>query len=73
MSNIRIKLLKALAQKELSYSYIMRDLNKHNKDKLETFMKVFKKTFDEANLENLENADKIALMSAIKAIDYELK
>ncbi len=33
-------------------------------------MKAFKKAFDEANLDDLENADKIALMSAMKAINY---
>lgn len=69
--NRRIQLLKIFAQEEPSYSAIMRDLNKNNKDKLEQFMKVFKQTFDDANLENLENADKIALLTAMKAINYK--
>jgi len=69
----RIELLKIFAQEELSYSAIMRDLNKNNKDELEIFMKTFKKAFDDSNLENLENADKIALMTAMKAIDYKAK
>jgi len=67
----RIQLLNIFAQEELSYSAIMRDLNKNDKDKLELFMKSFKKAFDEANIENLENADKIALMVAMKAINYK--
>lgn len=55
---------------ELSYSAIMRELNKNNKEDIEQFRRVFKKTFDEANIEGLENADKIALMTAIKSINY---
>ena len=69
----RIQLLKIFAQEEPSYSAIMRDLNKNNKEKLELFMQSFKKAFDEANLDNLENADKIALMTAMKAINYKDK
>lgn len=69
----RMKLLKIFAQDELSYSAIMRDLNKNNKKDLEKFMSIFKKSFDQANLEDLENADKIALLSAMKAIDYKAK
>jgi hypothetical protein len=69
--NIRIQLLNIFAEKELSYSAIMRDLNKNDKDKLELFMKQFKKSFDEAIIEDLEDPDKIALISAMKAINYE--
>jgi hypothetical protein len=69
--NRRVQLLKIFAQEELSYSAIMRDLNKNNKDELELFMKQFKKSFDEAIIEDLENPDKIALISAMKAINYE--
>lgn len=68
--NRRIQLLNILAQEELSYSAIMRDLNKNNKKDLEKFMIAFKEAFDEANIENLDNADKIALMTAMKAINY---
>jgi predicted transcriptional regulator len=57
---------------ELSYSAIMRDLNKNHKNDIEQFRIVFKKTFDEANINNLENADKIALIAAMKAIDYNI-
>lgn len=73
MKNRAIQLFKILAEKELSYSAIMRDLNKNDKDKLEKFMISFKKSFDEANIENLENADKIALITAIKEINYKDK
>lgn len=55
---------------ELSYSAIMRDLNKNNKENVEKFRTVFKKTFDEANIEGLEDADRIALVAAMKGIDY---
>lgn len=65
-----IDLIKNAEEVELSYSAIMRDLNKNNKDDIERFRSIFKKTFDEANIEGLENADKIALMAAIKGIDY---
>ena len=34
-------------------------------------MQSFKTAFDEANLDNLEDADKIALMTAMKAINYK--
>lgn len=73
MKNRVIQLFKVLAQEELSYSFIMRYLNKNDKDKLEIFMKSFKKSFDEANIDNLEDADKIALMSAMKEINYKGK
>lgn len=73
MKNRVIQLFKVLAQEELSYSFIMRYLNKNDKDKLEIFMKTFKKSFDEANIDNLEDADKIALMSAMKEINYKGK
>lgn len=70
----RVFLLRLLtAQEEPSYSAIMRDLNKNDKGKLEKFMVIFKKVFDEANLEELENADKIALMTAMKSINYKEK
>lgn len=69
----RLFLLKLLtAQEEPSYSAIMRDLNKNDKDNLEKFMSIFKKVFDEANLENLDDADKIALMTAMKSINYKM-
>lgn len=67
----RIQLLTIFAQEEPSYSAIMRDLNKNDKDQLEPFMQSFKTAFDEANLDNLEDADKIALMTAMKAINYK--
>ncbi len=69
-SSTEEELIKNAEDIELSYSAIMRDLNKNNKDDIERFRSIFKKTFDEANIEGLENADKIALMAAIKGIDY---
>ena len=67
----RIQLLKLCLKEEPSYSAIMRDIN-DDKEKLELFMSVYKKTFDEALRENLENFDNIALLSAMKAIDYKV-
>jgi len=56
---------------DLSYSYIMRELRKEDPDKLHKFMVVFKKAFDKAYVEELEDPDNIALMEALQAVDYE--
>lgn len=56
---------------DLSYSYIMRELRKGDGERRLTFQKVFKKTFDEALLEDVDEPAEIALMSAMKAIDYK--
>lgn len=73
LNDAEFNLLKNAEEVELSYSAIMRDLNKNHKDDVEKFMKVFKKSFDEANINGLEDADKIALISALKAISYNKK
>jgi len=57
---------------ELSYSYIIRKLRKENdNDRKWQFQIAFKNTFDKAISEKLENPEQIALMSAVKAIDYK--
>lgn len=74
MIESRLDILKALANKnelskqEFSYSSIMRNLRKEHSNKVVEFMKEFKKAFDAANEQNLENGEKIALMQAIKTI-----
>lgn len=55
---------------DLSYSYVMRDLRNNYPDKVTLFMKTFKDTFDAAIDDDLEDADSIALLTAIKKIDY---
>ena len=69
-SSLENELIKNAEDIELSYSAIMRDLNKNNKDDIEKFRLVFKKTFDEANIEGLEEPERIALIAAMKGINY---
>lgn len=58
-------------QADLSYSFVMRKLRKGDKDRLKTFMQVFKNTFDEAYDDDIENPEEPALLAALKAIDYK--
>jgi len=58
-------------QVDLSYSYIMRKLRKDDAERCKKFQKVFKKTFDAALYNELENPDIIALTIALKAIDFK--
>ena len=59
------------AKPELSYSYICRELNKKDVNALKVFQNCFKRSFDEAFLEGLENPEEIALIQAIQEVDYE--
>lgn len=54
----------------LSYTYIMRKLRKNSPEKINKFQTSFKKTFDKALDEGLENPVEIALMTAVKAINW---
>ena len=54
---------------DLSYSAIMREI-KDDKEKRKTFMVAFKKAFDAAVLNGIDNPDQIALFQAIKDTDY---
>jgi hypothetical protein len=57
---------------DLSYSYVMRELRKDNDDDRRLkFQKVFKKSFDRALYEDLDDPAEIALMTAIKAINFK--
>lgn len=66
-------LLRKTAAYELSYSYIMRKLRKADKDVVRQFQEVFKKNFDAALDDNLENPEKIALLAAIKETKQTVK
>ena len=54
---------------DLSYSYECRELRKNDKEKLQEFRKEFKKVFDEAFLDGLDNPEEIALMHVINKFD----
>jgi hypothetical protein len=54
---------------DFSYSYIVRELNKNNRDLAINFIKSFKKIFDEAYLSDIENFDKAALMETMQEND----
>ena len=56
---------------DITYSSAMRDLRHNQKDLVEPFMIFFKKAFDEAVLNDLEDPDRIALLQAIKETGYE--
>lgn len=58
-------------QADLSYSYIMRKLRKGDDDRRLTFQKEFKKSFDEALIEDVDDPAEVALTVAMKAIDYK--
>lgn len=55
----------------LSYSYVMRKLRKEDANKALKFQEAFKRVFDEAVKEDLENTEGLALMAGIKAVDFE--
>lgn len=55
---------------DLSYSYVMRELRKKDKGNVRKFQTVFRDSFYEALDQGLEDAEEIALMSALKAIDW---
>lgn len=56
---------------DLSYSYIMRKLRKGNSEKRIQFQQSFKKAFDEALLEDIDEPAEVALIVAMKDIDYK--
>lgn len=59
------------ANPDLTYSSVMRDLRHNDKYNVNNFMIAFKKAFDEAVLEELDDPDRIALTAALKEINYE--
>ena len=56
---------------DLSYSYVMRKLRKGDDDRRLKFQREFKKAFDRALYEDVEEPAEIALMVALKAIDFK--
>lgn len=56
---------------DLSYSFIMRGLRRNKSDKLSQFMKEYKKAFDEAYIEEIEDLEEAALMQAMQKIDLK--
>lgn len=57
---------------DLSYSYIMRQLRKAgDKERIRDFQKAFKDAFDEAYIEDVENADDVALLQAIQECNLQ--
>jgi hypothetical protein len=56
---------------DLSYSYVMRKLRKGDDDRRLKFQKAFKVAFDRALNEDVDEPAEIALMVAIKAIDFK--
>lgn len=56
---------------DLSYSYVMRKLRKGEDDQRLRFQKVFKDAFDRALIEDIDEPAEIALMVAMKAIDFK--
>jgi hypothetical protein len=63
----------SLANNDLSYSAVMRDLRKNNPDKINLFMKTFKIAFDEAIEADSDDADETSLIKALDAINYNAK
>lgn len=56
---------------DLSYSYVMRELRKGDSDRKLKFQKAFKKYFDEALYEDVDDPSSVALTAAMKDIDFE--
>jgi hypothetical protein len=56
---------------DLSYSYVMRKLRKGDDDRRLKFQKAFKTAFDRALYEDVEEPAEIALMVAMKAINFK--
>lgn len=72
----RIDLLRCLLKEagkstDISYSATMRELHKKHPDKVRDFMTSYKQAFDQALIEKLEDAQQLALMEAIKTIDFK--
>jgi hypothetical protein len=72
----RYQLLQSLANNEITdanvgYSTVMRMLRTNHKDLVKPFMMCFKKAYDNAWLEGLDNPAELALMEALKRIGVE--
>jgi hypothetical protein len=56
---------------DLSYSYLMRKLRKGDPERRLEFQRVFKDSFEEALEEDLEEPESVALVAAMKVIDFK--
>jgi protein associated with RNAse G/E len=58
---------------DLSYSFVMRELRKEDKEKAKEFQKSFKKAFDEGYLagEDVDNLHQLCLIQALKENDID--
>jgi hypothetical protein len=56
---------------DISYTYVMRDLRKKDKESAKKFQIIFKDIFEEALDNGIENPEKVALMEALQQIDFE--
>jgi hypothetical protein len=61
----------AKKDKEVSYSQMLRDLRKNDKDKLISFEKSFKDAFDKAFIDGEDEPAKLALIKALESVDIE--
>lgn len=73
MMQSRLDILKSLLKKadfnsDFSYSATMRKIRKEHPEKVVEFMNAFKRAFDEAQNDEIENIEQVALMQAIKSI-----
>lgn len=56
---------------DLSYSYVLRLLRKGDDDRRLKFQKAFKKAFDEALYADIDEPAAVALLVALKVIDFK--
>lgn len=56
---------------DLSYSYVMRQLRKGDEERRVKFQKAFKEAFDEALYADVEEPAAVALMVAMRAINFK--
>lgn len=73
MIQSRFDILKSFLKKsnpdhDFSYSATMREIRKKHPEKLSVFMDAFKQAFDAAQDTEMEGAEQVALMQAIKSI-----
>lgn len=74
LEQISVKNIKKASEyMPLTFSATMRFLNKNYKDKVLTFLKIFKEAFDTALLQDLEDKESLALLEAIKKSDIDIE
>ena len=71
LSNKYHKLIKKSSRANLGYSAVLRELHKNHQELIPEFMSEFKKAFDQAVSEQLEEPEHLALLQALKHIGVE--